>query len=135
MARQTRPEDIQQTYLHVLDGGTTLPIPVLETFWQELSSGAYPQLEQGRLMSAYTFSEPWAVWERHLAGEELVMFLSGAATLLLASEHDEVIPLASTQVLLVHFPAGTARLEIIPGCDHNSVSDSAAYFSLLRAGR
>jgi quercetin dioxygenase-like cupin family protein len=34
-------------------------------------------------MSAFTFSGPWGTWERHPAGEELVMLLSGAATLLL----------------------------------------------------
>lgn len=55
-----------------------------------------------------------------------------ASTLLLAAEHDEVIPLASTQALLTHFPQGVARLEIIPGRDHNSISESAAYVPLLR---
>lgn len=89
MADPTGSLDIQQTYLHVQDGGTTLPWPVTETFWQELGSGAWPQLAQGRLLSAYSFSEPWAVWERHPAGEELVLLLSGAATLVLEEAHGE----------------------------------------------
>ena len=55
-------------------------------------------------------------------------------TLLIAAAQDEVIPLASTRALLGHFPAGVARLEIIPDRDHNSVSESAAYVPLL-AGR
>jgi len=54
-----------------------------------------------------------------------------APTLLLAAEHDEVIPLASTRALLAHFPAGPARLEVLPGYDHNSISDSPAYVTLL----
>jgi mannose-6-phosphate isomerase-like protein (cupin superfamily) len=115
MARQGRPEDIQQTYLHVQDGGTTLPMPVSETFWQELGSGAYPQLEQGRLMSAYTFSEPWAVWERHPAGEELVMLLSGAATLVLEEAHGEREVMLDTVGAYVLVPAGvwhTARTTV-----------------------
>lgn len=58
-----------------------------------------------------------------------------APTLLIAAERDEVIPLASTQALLTHFPAGVARLEILPGRDHNTVSDSAAYVPLLRGQR
>ena len=58
-----------------------------------------------------------------------------APTLLLAAEHDEVIPLASTRALLSHFPAGVARLEIIPGQDHNSISESAAYVPLLGGRR
>ena len=57
-----------------------------------------------------------------------------ASTLLIAAAQDEVIPLASTQALLTHFPAGVARLEIIPGQDHNAVSESGAYVPLL-AGR
>lgn len=55
-----------------------------------------------------------------------------APTLLLAAERDEVIPLASTQALYERFPAGTARLEVIQGTDHNSISESPAYIPALR---
>jgi mannose-6-phosphate isomerase-like protein (cupin superfamily) len=79
----TSATNILHTYLHVKDGSKTDLIPAPDSFWQALASGAYPQLDQGRLMSAFTFSEPWLTWERHPAGEELVMLLSGAATLLL----------------------------------------------------
>lgn len=115
MVRQTRPDDIQQTYLHVQDGGTTLPLPVSATFWQDLGGGAYPQLEQGRLMSAYTFSEPWAGWERHLAGEELVLLLSGAATLVLQEPQGEREVLLETVGAFVLVPKGvwhTARTSV-----------------------
>lgn len=115
MVRQDSPEDIQQTYLHVQDGGTTLPLPVSATFWQDLGGGAYPQLEQGRLMSAYTFSEPWAVWERHLAGEELVLLLSGAATLVLQEPQGEREVLLQTVGAFVLVPKGvwhTARTSV-----------------------
>jgi mannose-6-phosphate isomerase-like protein (cupin superfamily) len=115
MVHQTRPDDIQQTYLHVQDGGATLPLPVSETFWQELGSGAWPQLEQGRLMSAYTFSESWAVWERHPAGEELVMLLSGAATLVLQEPQGEREVLLDTTGAYVLVPKGvwhTARTSV-----------------------
>jgi mannose-6-phosphate isomerase-like protein (cupin superfamily) len=74
---------ILDTYLHFRDGGRAEAIPLSESFWEELASGAYPQLDQGRLMSAFTFSEAWAMWERHPAGEELVMLLSGAVTVVL----------------------------------------------------
>lgn len=76
-------KDILSTYLHVRDGGKTDAIPVADSFWRELAGGAYPQLDQGRLMCAFTFSEPWSTWELHPAGEELVMLLSGAATVVL----------------------------------------------------
>ena len=76
-------EDILQTYLHFRDDGRADPVHVSESFWSELSAGKLPQLERGRLMTAFSFSEPWKVWERHPAGEELVMLLSGAATVVL----------------------------------------------------
>jgi mannose-6-phosphate isomerase-like protein (cupin superfamily) len=77
---------ILDTCLHVQDGGTTVPMPVSGSFWRELATGGYPQLEQGRLMTAFAFSEPWSSWERHPAGEELVLLVSGAATIVLDEE-------------------------------------------------
>ena len=40
-------------------------------------------------MTAFTFSESWATWERHPAGAELVMLLSGAATVVLEEQDQE----------------------------------------------
>jgi len=79
----SKARDILSTYLHVRDGARTEAIDVSEAFWEELARGEHPELDQGRLMSAFTFSEPWPTWERHPAGEELVMLLTGAATLVL----------------------------------------------------
>ena len=76
-------EDIRQTYLHFRDDGRADPIPVSDAFWSDLSAGKLPQLNRGRLMTAFTFSAPWDTWERHPAGEELVMLISGAATVVL----------------------------------------------------
>jgi mannose-6-phosphate isomerase-like protein (cupin superfamily) len=78
-----KAENILSTYLHVEEVGRTAAVPVSASFWEELASGAYPHLDQGRLMSAFTFSEPWSTWERHPAGEELVLLLSGHATVVL----------------------------------------------------
>ena len=77
---------ILRTYLHVRDGGSTDALPVSDAFWMDLAQGKMPFLEQGRLLSAFTFEEPWSSWERHPAGEELVMLLSGRATLLLEED-------------------------------------------------
>lgn len=82
-------KEILRTYLHVRDGGKTDAISVSDSFWEELAGGAYPQLDQGRLMSAFTFSELWSTWERHPAGEELVMLLSGTATIVLEDSGQE----------------------------------------------
>jgi pimeloyl-ACP methyl ester carboxylesterase len=56
-------------------------------------------------------------------------------TLLIAAEHDEVIPRASTEALFHHFSPGVARLEIIPGTGHNSISSDPLYMTLLKSAR
>ncbi|WP_156413675.1 cupin domain-containing protein [Lacimicrobium alkaliphilum] len=75
--------NVLSTYLHFRDNGRADVLPVSESFWNELAAGKHSELNQGRLMSAFTFSTPWSTWERHPAGEELVMLLSGAATVVL----------------------------------------------------
>lgn len=82
-------ENIENTYLHVQDGGRTDEIPVSDSFWGELAAGRFPQLDEGRLMSAFTFAQSWSMWERHPAGAELVMLLSGAATVVLEEQGRE----------------------------------------------
>lgn len=77
---------ILSTYLHVGDNGRIGPIPVSDTFWPDLAAGKHPQLDEGRLLSAFTFNEPWPSWERHPAGEELVLLLSGSASLVLEQD-------------------------------------------------
>lgn len=80
------PKQILDSYLHFRDGGGAEVLPVAQDFWERLSQGEMPQLDEGRLMSAFSFSAPWASWERHPSGEELVMLISGAATLLLEED-------------------------------------------------
>ncbi len=82
-------KDIISTYIHFRDGGQASEIPVSASFWEEVATGKHPEIDRGRLMSAFTFSEPWQTWERHPAGEELVMLLSGAATLVLEEADGE----------------------------------------------
>jgi hypothetical protein len=89
-----KAESILGTYLQVKDAGRTAAVPVSGSFWEELAGGGYPHLDQGRLMSAFTFSEPWSTWERHPAGEELVLLLSGVATVALPIERDDACILA-----------------------------------------
>jgi pimeloyl-ACP methyl ester carboxylesterase len=55
-------------------------------------------------------------------------------TRLIAAEHDEVIPRASTQRLYRHFANGVASLQVIAGTGHNSISDNPEYFKALGAG-
>jgi uncharacterized protein len=54
-----------------------------------------------------------------------------APTLILAAEHDRVVPRASTDALLPHFRPGTATLHVLPGTDHNTILHSPAYVALM----
>jgi uncharacterized protein len=55
-------------------------------------------------------------------------------TLLIAAEHDEIIPRASTEDLYTRFKPGVASLQVIPGVGHNSISASPLYLTSLRSG-
>jgi pimeloyl-ACP methyl ester carboxylesterase len=54
-----------------------------------------------------------------------------APTLLLAADHDEVVPRASTELLLSRFKPGVASMSVLAGTDHNSISDHRDYAALL----
>lgn len=106
---------ILDTYLHFRDGGRVDPVPVSEAFWGELACGKLPELDQGRLMTGFTFSEPWTMWERHPAGEELVMLLEGVATLVLEEDGQERTVELSQPGSYVLVPQGvwhTARTDV-----------------------
>jgi pimeloyl-ACP methyl ester carboxylesterase len=54
-------------------------------------------------------------------------------TLILQAEQDEVIPRASTERLNATFATGVAKLVVIRGTGHNSISDTAQYLDAMRA--
>lgn len=135
-------QNILNTFLHVQDGGRAEPLPVTASFWADLSAGRYPQLEQGRLLSAYTFNEPWPVWERHPAGEEFVMLLSGTASFLLDMPGGEQVVRLDAPGAYVLVPRGvwhtattvvpTTMIFLTPGAgtEHRQVRSTE-----LQAGR
>jgi len=58
-----------------------------------------------------------------------------APTQVIVAEHDEVIPRASTDSLFRRFPPGVARLTVLAGAGHNSVSAHPHYLEVLRGSR
>lgn len=58
-----------------------------------------------------------------------------APTLLIAAQHDEIIPADSARQLLSRFPEGVARLRILKGVGHNSISESSEYIPSLQWAR
>lgn len=72
-------KDIIRNHQHFRENGRAPSFPVSGSFWDELAARKHSELDQGRLMSAFTFSKPGNMWELHPAGEELVMLLPGSA--------------------------------------------------------
>ena len=83
---QLTPFSLGEVNVHLEDAGHARVLEGGESFWAKLMAGGYPELERGRLLTSFTFSTSWSSWERHPAGEELVLLLSGAATLLVERE-------------------------------------------------
>lgn len=68
------------TYINI-DGNAATAIPVTESFWPEVMAGTREL--GGWLMTAFPQAEDWATWERHPKGEEILIMLKGAMTLVL----------------------------------------------------
>jgi len=58
-----------------------------------------------------------------------------APTLLLAAQHDEIVPAASTRRLLTHFAPNLATLQMVPDAGHNTISATPAYLAALAWAR
>ncbi|MDP3759470.1 MAG: hypothetical protein Q8R01_02995 [Ramlibacter sp.] len=69
-------------------------------------------------------------YESHRYAHQVV-----APTQVIVAEHDEVIPRTSTDSLFRRFAPGVARLTVLPGAGHNSVSAHPHYLELLRGSR
>jgi quercetin dioxygenase-like cupin family protein len=77
--------DLSSTYAHLGLGARVIPLP--DFAWTPEYLGRYTQEteadgDDGRLVTISPSEVTWTSWERHPAGEELVVQLSGAATLL-----------------------------------------------------
>ena len=68
-----------ETYLHLKDGPDVGLIEVGPDFWAKIQTRT--DLEQGRMVMAFSFDADWATWEMHPEGDEIVVLLSGAIEL------------------------------------------------------
>ena len=58
-----------------------------------------------------------------------------APTVLVAAEHDEIIPRTSTEALLERFAPGVASFNVVAGASHNDIAESPEYIRFLRGER
>lgn len=89
MDQHSGPFKAVDTFLHLGPDGTSVPLEVNDAFWEKLSTGGFDHLGPGRLVSTYAFSADWTGWERHPAGEEVVVLISGALEFVLESAQGE----------------------------------------------
>lgn len=76
------------------------------------------------------FPVRWLLRDRFESGQYAP--LVKAPTLILAAERDDVIPRWSTDRLLARFASGVARMQVIAGAGHNTISEEPAYWKALR---
>ncbi len=81
----SEPFDLARTYIHLGLGATATPLPDFR--WDEEYLTGYVAAhaddgDDGRLVMIGDTNTSWTSWERHPAGEEVVVLLSGRVTLI-----------------------------------------------------
>lgn len=86
----------------------------------------------GIAASAYPFAPVrWLLLDRYESGALAPGIM--IPTTIIAAEHDEVIPRASTDKLLARFGPGVATMTVIPGVGHNDLDRKRLYRQTLQA--
>ena len=118
---------IEDSLIHLGLGATAIPQPVFDgsmEWYADYSTRTAGDGVDGRLVSMYTFSEPWNVWEMHPNGDEVVMVLDGTVTL-----HQELDGNESSVTL----EAGEYAINK-PGTWHTADVDAPARVLFITAG-
>lgn len=85
MTPVTTPFDLDRTYVHLGRGATATPLPDFR--WDADYLRGYTEAhaadgDDGRLVMIGDAEATWTSWERHPAGEEVVVLLSGRITVI-----------------------------------------------------
>ena len=99
------PLQIRETYVALDDACGARPLPVTADFWDALRAGRLGAMS--RMISFAEFSSDWSTWEKHPAGEEVVMLLEGEVELVLEQRGGETRVALSTPGSYVLVPADT----------------------------
>lgn len=82
MPSETRPLNINSTYVVMDNSGNAIPVSVSDAFYEELNR-TFGDFKNKRLVSQLDFVNDWGTWEMHPAGEEFVCLISGQLDLIL----------------------------------------------------
>ncbi len=89
----------------------------------------YDSLQELAAAQFAIFPVRWLLKDKFESGRYVAQV--SAPTLLMAAEHDEVIPRASTEQLHARFATGQATLHVLPRTSHNTISGHPVYWQLL----
>ncbi len=80
----TADHDLRTHPIHLGLGATVVPQPAFAgmSWYEAYAARTADDGSEGRLMSLHEFAESWDSWEMHPVGDELVVCLAGAITLL-----------------------------------------------------
>lgn len=76
---------LQETFAVLKPDLSVETVAVSPTLYDDLDT-RFDQFRSCVLVSTHEFSADWPTWERHPAGDEIVMLLSGAATMVLRTD-------------------------------------------------
>lgn len=96
----TTAHRLGEHFVQLVGEGACHVVPVGPHFW----SAGIADLPPGRLVSVIETSASWPTWERHPAGEELIIQLSGVLTLILDGPAPSSVTLRPGEFVVV--PAG-----------------------------
>ena len=83
----TEAFSLDSTYVHLRPDESALAMEGGARFWAGIADRR--DLDQGRLMGSSMQSADWGHWERHPAGDEILVLLSGEMELVLERESAE----------------------------------------------
>lgn len=95
--------DLETTYLSLDGSGGVTALPVGPDFWETIDQ---TDAATGTLVGVYAMRADWPHWEMHPAGDEVLVLLEGALTMILDGGDGER-RLAMTPGTTVVVPAGT----------------------------
>jgi quercetin dioxygenase-like cupin family protein len=88
----TAPFDLDRTYVHLGLAGTAEPLFDFrwdDEYLREYTAAHADDGDEGRLVMIGEVSKTWEDWERHPAGDEVVVVLSGRVTLIQTLDGEE----------------------------------------------
>jgi mannose-6-phosphate isomerase-like protein (cupin superfamily) len=119
--------DLSATYLCLAPSGAVTTMPVTPDFWATV--GGRTELAEGRLVAAFDCAADWNHWEMHPHGEEVLVMLSGAITMVFDDPGGEkrvaleegkacVVPRGTWHRAIVHTPGKMLGITYGRGTDH-----------------